>query len=182
MLFRSTLYIQNETAGIVLNSPNLYFSSDSFVANGVMFLDSNAKLLCDSDFTFNGTSLLIGVGTGTGLTTRALGATVGAETLPAHTHSIDHDHASFNTVDGAGSHVHTYSERVDNTGDSASTTPQWDSSGAAADGGSFYAGNAAGAHNHAVDVPAFTGTSGSTGTGSHGVMQPSLVLNYIIKY
>ena len=36
-------------------------------------------------------------------------------------------------------------------------------------------------HSHTVDLPANAGYTATTGTGSHGVMQPSLVLNYIIR-
>jgi microcystin-dependent protein len=139
----------------------------------------------DNTTTFNIPDLMgrtpIGVGSGSGLSTRLLGDKVGAESLPAHVHTIDHDHASA-TTNTEPNHVHTYSERASNTGDSTSTAPAWDSSSDTVDGGTFYAGNPAGAHSHTLDLPNYTGNSGSTGTGNHGVMQPSLALNYIIKY
>jgi microcystin-dependent protein len=38
-------------------------------------------------------------------------------------------------------------------------------------------------HTHNVDIPLFSGNSGSYGTdGSHNNMQPYLVVNYIIKF
>ena len=73
-------------------------------------------------------------GTGSGLTARALAAIVGAETLPAHTHT---------QPAGAGAN-----------------------SGAAGVGSYLLNGS---------------GDTGSTGTGTHGVMQPTVFLNVMIK-
>ena len=122
----------------------------------------------------------------------ALGETGGAKThtlteaqLPSHTHSINHDHASFSTTDGAGNHNHSWT----GVNDSAATYGQggnypfriyqdaannWTGTQANMGG--------AGAHNHTIDVPNLTGTSGSTGSGSaHNNLQPYISINYIIK-
>jgi microcystin-dependent protein len=147
----------------------------------------------DGSTTFNLPDLLgrvpIGSGTGSGLTLRNLGTKYGAETLPAHVHAIDHDHASFSTGNppgtNEGSHTHTWSyyDATSNTGDGSNSGARWDNSSDTAE--SLYTITTAagqGGHTHTVDVPAFTGNSGSTGTGDHGVIQPSLAMNYIIKF
>lgn len=113
-----------------------------------------------------------------------LGETGGAKThslsinqLPAHQHSIDHDHTSF-TITG-GTHNHTF-QNADNA-------PYNVINGADAPGllvVSYTTTNVGGdgGHSHTVDVPAFTGTSAPVGTGAaHNILQPYIVLNYIIK-
>jgi len=98
---------------------------------------------------------VIGVGTGSGLSARSLAATVGAESLPAHTHSF-----SASTAYNAWLPVQTFDNEYNMHGSA---------SGFKAVTGWNEQGNSV------------SGTSGSTGSGSHGVMQPSLVLSYIIK-
>lgn len=73
-----------------------------------------------------------------------------------------------NNTAGAGSHTHSLSI-------SAAGTHLH-----SVDISSFSSG-AGGDHNHTVDIPGFT--SGSTGSGNaHSLLQPYIVLNYIIKY
>lgn len=100
---------------------------------------------------------LVGAGAGSGLTSRAVGDEFGAETLPAHTHSI--------TDPG---HTHPL----------PSTLRTTDSGAGAATGADHNIQNAS-----KTSTSATTGitATNSTGTGSHGVMQPSFVGNYIIK-
>lgn len=98
---------------------------------------------------------IVGAGSGSGLTARSLRDSVGAETLPAHTHSF-----SASTAYNAWVPVQTFSNQYN----VYSSAP-----GFVAVSGWNEQGNSV------------SGTTGSTGTGSHGVMQPSLVLNYIIK-
>ncbi len=113
-----------------------------------------------------------------------LGETGGAKThslsvsqLPAHQHGIDHDHASF-TITG-GTHNHTFQNadnspyNVINMADAAGLlVTSYTATNVGGDGG----------HSHTVDVPAFTGTSALVGTGdAHNILQPYLVVNYIIK-
>lgn len=123
----------------------------------------------------------IGAGTGTGLTARTRGTAVGAETLPLHTHDIDHNHGAFNTTGGEGAHDHApfvnrtagYDDDVFGSG----TLSGWRNAGTGD------RTDVQGAHNHSIDIPALgTTQSGGAGTGTHGVMQPSLPLTYIIKY
>lgn len=101
--------------------------------------------------------VLVGAGSGSGLTTRARGDEFGAETLPAHTHSI--------TDPG---HTHTL----------PSTLRTTDSGAGAATGADHNIQNASKTSSSATT--GITATN-STGTGSHGVMQPSFVGYYIIK-
>jgi microcystin-dependent protein len=105
------------------------------------------------------------------------GETGGSKTSTApHDHSISHDHASFGTTDGAGTHSHI-------------TMPLF-GNGGATDHGTYYTSNMGnldytssdGAHNHTIDVPNFTGTSGaSSAAATSGNLQPYIVMNYIIR-
>ena len=112
-----------------------------------------------------------------------LGATGGAQTatiasgnLPVHTHTINHDHGAFNTTGGEGSHTH-YTQG----GAFSGSTPYlsgWNTEGAMRES------SAAGAHNHSIDMPNFTGSSGDGGFANTALTntQPTIVLNYIIKF
>ena len=117
----------------------------------------------------------------------ALGSTGGAETrtlavsnLPAHTHSMNHQHANGSTG-SAGVHTHENAWRED----ASSFGPQ--NNIAAAGGASGNVVNkqsaaAAGAHTHAFQVPAFTGNTGQTGLGQPvNVMPPYTAVTFIIK-
>lgn len=93
----------------------------------------------------------IGAGAGTGLTSRALAATGGAESvviasgnLPTHTHSIAHDHAS--VASGGHSVDHSHSVDPPNTG----------STGVSAN------------HTHDADPPS-TGSGGTSVGHTHGI-------------
>ncbi len=100
------------------------------------------------------------------------GTAGGEETLPAHTHP-------WSTT--GGTHAHNYSRPyfggVDNTYVGGAGTNAYVTS---ASGGWSYGGwvtsnvGGDGSHSH-------SGTTDSTGTGTHGVVQPTIVLNYIIK-
>jgi microcystin-dependent protein len=98
----------------------------------------------------------IGVGSGNSLTPRTIALAVGAETLPAHTHSF-----SASTAYNAWVPIQTFDDEYNMHGSAPGfkAVTGWNEQG-----------------------NSVSGTTGSTGTGSHGVMQPSLGLNYIIKY
>ena len=101
--------------------------------------------------------------------------TLSSANLPTHQHAIDHDHGAFNTTGGEGNHTH-YTQG----GAFSGSTPYlsgWNTDGAMRES------STAGAHNHSIDVPNFTGSSGNGGFANTAVnnMQPTMVLNYIIK-
>jgi hypothetical protein len=83
-----------------------------------------------------------------------------SHSLPSHDHSINHDHAPFGTTDGAGAHSHVY-DRVLGAGSgmygaTSQVSMQYPST------------STAGAHNHTIDVPYYSGTSGAW-SGTSGV-------------
>lgn len=99
----------------------------------------------------------------------------------AHTHSINHDHAAF--ISGANRQDHDHGYTIAAIG----SNPLYN----AADTSVPYAFTTTGsitganrqAHDHNIDVPAFTGDSGPSSAGTaHGNVQPSALVNYIIKH
>lgn len=135
--------------------------------------------------------------------------TIASTNLPTHTHVIDHDHASFNTSDSAGGHNHTGFTGYGATGISVSSalTDQgyigtstggyikgvnnvngvntgWSQgiSSTVSDPTHRHTIGTDGAHNHAIDVPAFTGASGNGGFANTAIdSTPYVAVNYIIK-
>jgi microcystin-dependent protein len=106
----------------------------------------------------------------------ALAETGGSKTSVApHTHGIDHDHAAFNTTDSAGNHSHTYPGAANGASGGSFTAVTLNATGA-------QGSSTAGAHNHAIDVPNFTGTSGAaSAAATSGNLQPYIVMNYLIR-
>lgn len=95
--------------------------------------------------------------------------TISAGEMPVHTHTISHDHASF-TSGAAGNHSHTL---VRKAGAGTVTGVTRGNSTAEAAGTT----DAVTDHTHAVDVPAFTGNSSSSGGGTPANnLQPYLVV------
>jgi microcystin-dependent protein len=107
--------------------------------------------------------------------------TIAIANLPVHNHSIDHNHAAFDTSSG-GSHTHTYTDRGN-----TSTTFSYGSglgqlSLAENTSGSYTTSSSGSSHSHEINVPNFSGTSGNTGSGTAlPSLPPYIVLNYIIK-
>jgi microcystin-dependent protein len=143
----------------------------------------------DGSTTFNvpnlSSRLPMGVGSASGLTTRAIAATGGVETvtiattnLPSHSHTIDHDHPNTVTdTQGAHSHQESFTYYVGTGGNVASGSAFIVNYGA-------YQGNTstAGAHAHNLDVPAFGGSSGATGDGTAMTNTPPFIaLNFIMR-
>jgi microcystin-dependent protein len=111
----------------------------------------------------------------------------------AHTHTIDPPSTS-TTTDGA--HSHTYVDQHENTREQVDYPDEtWVSDTQTSETKTT---STAGSHSHTVDIAAFTSgvgsshahtidvpstTSSSVGSGtSFSVLQPYIVLNYIIKY
>lgn len=140
----------------------------------------------------NATLTLLGTGGST---------TIAEENLPAHTHAIDHNHASVTSTGQSQSHNHTvtlndpghsHTIAADLLGPVESSVPvnldvlynanNAVSTNSATTGITVSSvGNASQDHTHNVDLPNFTGTSGSTGSGT-AYFQPYLVVNFIIKH
>ena len=144
--------------------------------------------------TFGGTSTtfnvpdlrgrtVVGVGSGVGLTARALASTGGAETHTLTTAELpSHSHSGTTSADGAHSHTHnanggndglglvqdTNTNTVINTDSSSNEFNAWQLPQALTI-------NSAGSHSHT-----FT-TSSEGGGAPHNIMQPYIVLTYIIK-
>jgi microcystin-dependent protein len=103
------------------------------------------------------------------------GTAGGAETLPEHTHPVP----AWATTDGAGNHTHgvSHTDQVyDGTG--PGVWPEGNNGvNGYGPGNQGHSVTTAGAHNHTIPAT----TTSPTGTGTHGVVQPTIVLNYIIK-
>jgi microcystin-dependent protein len=127
-------------------------------------------------------------GTGTGTLGNAVGNTGGAETLPAHTHGP----GNLNT-DSGGGHNHggavasngiTFNPTADENDDSFANfiVMNGTDTGFTTDPGTVELGSHGhtistdGAHSHNVT----DGATASTGTGTHGVIQPSAVVLKVI--
>jgi microcystin-dependent protein len=123
-----------------------------------------------------------------------MGETGGAKThtlttaeIPAHSHTINHDHAAFTTTGNEGAHSHTLTTNAFGTSSTSHTHTGTETYARGVSGGTPASmsdpTDTQGAHNHNIDVPNFTGSSGDTGSGAaHNNLQPYIVLNYIIKH
>jgi microcystin-dependent protein len=111
--------------------------------------------------------------------------------LASHTHSINHDHGPFDTVNGEGGHQHTINTAIEITGAIANGDgSRWlvDAKNTELN---YLTTASNGAHNHNVNVPDFAGTSGgpsdntsggSSAGATNGNLQPYFTLNFIIKH
>lgn len=106
--------------------------------------------------------------------------TITSANLPLHTHAIDHDHAAFTSGDDSPDHSHGY-DRANwtNAGVYGSQVGVFDSTKYSY----VSSGGASTRHQHNINVPNFTGSSGNGGFANTAmsVMQPTMVMNYIIK-
>jgi microcystin-dependent protein len=119
----------------------------------------------------------IGYGAGSGLTDRTtIGEKLGAQTLPLHSHTINHGHTADQGPHDHATEVFSTAADAYNVGFGSSTT--------FARGGGNYVQNqqlTTTQTDPGISVSTHEGSSGNTGTGDHGVMQPSTVVNFIIK-
>lgn len=119
----------------------------------------------------------IGYGAGSGLINRTtIGSKTGAETLPQHSHTINHGHTADQAPHDHATEVFTTSDKAFGGGFGQLTT--------FARGGGEYVQNqqlVTTQTDPGISVSTHEGRSGNEGTGDHGVMQPSTVVNFIIK-
>lgn len=102
--------------------------------------------------------------------------TITTAEMPAHTHSVDPPSTS---TSSDGSHTHSYSDYYNSSENSDDANDRVVGSDATTY--SNRTTGSSGAHTHTLDVSSFT--SGSTGSGTAmNVLQPYIVLYYIIKY
>ncbi len=137
--------------------------------------------------TFNLPNLVNRVARGSNTT--AGGATGGADTvtlsatnMPAHVHTINHDHP---VVTSGGASTTNVPLNM-TTGKEAGSELSGTGVDYLTDGGGLGSGGvaltASHAHTHTVDVPAFSGNSGSAGSGTAvTITNPFQTLHYIIK-
>lgn len=98
-------------------------------------------------------------------------ATLAIANLPAHTHSLEHDHAEFTSNSGGVDHNHSITS-YKNATDSGSHLVA--ATGSTINISSSTSTNNASAflHTHVINIPNFTGTSGSTGSGTGFDIRP----------
>ena len=118
-----------------------------------------------------------------GITGTTLGAAGGDQNMMQHSHSIHHDHPAVNTGSGTNTTALAVVDLSNAPGNGANS---WTShtpgrNNTLAGGTSTQVPGLS--HIHSVNIPNFTGTSGNAGTGTtQGNVQPTIVLNFIIKY
>jgi microcystin-dependent protein len=152
-------------------------------------------LLCDGTSTTGYTALaaLVGattpdlrghtlVGKGSAPFDGALLSKLGSTTsTAAHSHSIGHDHGAF--ISGSNRQDHDHAYDVAAVGSNPIVNVEDDSTPYAFTTTGAISGTNRQAHDHSIDVPAFAGDSGPSSAGStHGNVQPSALINYIIKH
>nr|AAO91886.1 putative transmembrane protein [uncultured bacterium] len=140
-----------------------------------------------------------------GATGGANAVTLSTANLPAHDHSIDHNHGSVTSAGNSVNHTHTFSDTTGGTGEhnhnawfvdvtgggaASRAAPASTGSGTNAQitiaGGGDHTHTVSGttggdsvAHTHAVDLPNFAGTSGSVGSGTAVTTHPGSPQNQL---
>ena len=129
---------------------------------------------------------------GSGLNASTLGAVGGTEThtlttaqMPAHTHAntlSDPGHVHSNTLSDPGHAHNTNSNYYNVSAQGSGTATPYNGGGQMVSGGAVIANTTGVTINNASKVTGVTITNASQGSGSaHNNVQPTLVLNYIIK-
>lgn len=116
----------------------------------------------------------------------ALLSSFGSTTSTApHTHDVTHDHGSINTGGTSVNHSHDFVLPNTPSGTLTTVVPSA-GSGIIAQASNSSSGTTYGQstdHVHSVDLPSITVTSGASSAGTtHGNVQPSTLINYIIKH
>lgn len=125
------------------------------------------------------------VGVDTGQTEfNAVEKTGGAKThslstneMPPHTHSIDHDHPLVSTNTSSHTHSFGFETRTDPGGHGEAQRVSDIDDQTEASGSNHTATTSVSSHAHNVDIPAFSGASGSSGLGgAHNNLQPYITV------
>jgi microcystin-dependent protein len=110
-----------------------------------------------------------------------LGESGGSKTSTApHDHSISHDHGAFTSGNDSPDHAHGTYNQITGFAGYGQNSPilgnaVWNVESRNTDG-------ATARHQHNIDVPNFTGTSGASSAAvTSGNLQPYITVNYIIK-
>jgi len=101
------------------------------------------------------------------------GTAISSLQMPSHLHSINHDHASVNTSTG-GAHTHTFPVYGDDHPNAVQAR-----SGSGGLSGNEVTSGASTNHNHTVDLPNFSGSSGFTGNGDTHTHSLSQDIKYV---
>lgn len=102
-------------------------------------------------------------------------ATLSNANLPPHTHSIGHDHGSFTSGSGGDSSINQGEYGLIRRSPGGNNTINGISRDTSPGEPDIVTPPGAWNHTHSIDVPAFSGTSGSTGSGTaFNIMQPTL--------
>lgn len=129
---------------------------------------------------------------GSGVTGTTVGAAGGAETqtltvaqMPSHTHAntlTDPGHVHSNTLSDPGHAHNTNSNYYNVSAQGSGTATPYNGGGQMVSGGAVIANTTGITINNASKVTGVTITNASQGSGSpHSSVQPTMVLNYIIK-
>lgn len=103
--------------------------------------------------------------------------TLSSNEMPPHTHSIDHDHPLVSTNESS----HTHNVDFQTQRDQPTTGTGWRvtdiNNKTEGSGDAYSATTSVSTHAHNVDLPAFSGSSGSSGLGSaHNNLQPYITV------
>lgn len=103
--------------------------------------------------------------------------TIGLAQMPAHVHTMNHNHPS-TTVSGGG-HTHSWATHSSND-DGINNSVKRDGAGPDSDG--YDSIGSSGGHNHTVNTPTHTGNTGSAGSGDPlDVRSAFTSLRFLIK-
>ena len=181
--------VSNANAGWVICQSQAVSRTTYSVLFGVIGTTFGAG---DGSTTFNmpdaSGRALVFAGQGTGLTNRDVGQLIGEESvtlteaqLASHLHTINHDHGSFTSGSGGNSsnangqygliRISDGGNNTLNSGDNSPGEPD------------LFTRPASWAHNHDVNIPNYSGNSGSSGSGqAHNNTQASLVAGYLFMF
>lgn len=116
----------------------------------------------------------------------ALLSSFGSTTSTApHTHDVTHDHGSVNSGGQSANHTHSFTLTETPSGSLTTVVPSAGSGiiAQASNSSTTTTGVQSADHVHSVDLPSITVTSGASSAGTtHGNVQPSTLINYIIKH